>query len=447
MNENFDLLIRGGSCVLSGSIVKTNIGVRGGKIIELGTLASARAAKIYNANGLHILPGVIDTHVHFREPGFEYKENMKTGSASAVLGGVTSVFEMPNNNPPTTSRATLKEKLDRADTSMHCDYAFYIGATSDNIDELAELECLAGVAGVKLFMGSSTGNLLLARDDEILAALRSGRRRISIHAEDETRLRERFSLAMPGDPGTHPIWRDKETARLATERLLRLARIAQRRVHLLHVTTLQELPLLAAARDIATVETTVQHLTLVAPNCYEELGARAQMNPPLRKPCHQKALWRAIDEGGIDVVGSDHAPHTLAEKSGIYPQTPSGLPGVQTLLTIMLDHVNAGRLSLERLVQLTSEGPARVFGISNKGLIAEGYDADFTIVDLKAKRKITDTWIKSRCGWTPYAGVQTTGWPIATILRGKIVMRDGDVAATTTGMPISFTEAQCAKES
>ncbi len=440
MSEHFDLLIRGGTCVSPDGQVEANIGVRSGKIVEIGASSSASAVESFDATGLHILPGIIDTHVHFREPGFEHKENMESGSRSAVLGGVTSVFEMPNNNPPATTRAALEDKLGRAQTSMHCDYAFYIGATSDNLEELAELECLAGVAGVKLFMGSSTGNLLLAEDGEILDALRAGRRRISIHAEDEMRLRERFNLAMPGDPSTHAIWRDKETARLATERVLRLAREAKRPVHILHVTTLQELPLLARARDIATVEATVQHLTLSAPDCYEKLGTRAQMNPPLRKPCHRDALWMAVNNGFIDVVGSDHAPHTMTEKSGIYPQTPSGLPGVQTLLTVMLDHVNAGRLSLTRLVKLTSEGPARVFGIANKGALAEGYDADFAIVDLKAKRKITNDWIASLCGWTPYAGAETTGWPIATILRGAVAMRDGDVAAAGSGQPIRFAE-------
>ncbi len=440
MSAHFDLLIRGGVCVSSEGRKEADIGIRAGKIAEIGVPSSASASQTFDAKGLHVLPGIIDTHVHFREPGFEHKENMETGSRSALLGGVTSVFEMPNNVPATTTRAALADKLARAKTGMYCDYAFYIGAAHENIHELGELERLPGVAGIKLFMGSSTGNLLLAEDDEVLAALRSGSRRISVHAEDESRLRERFKLAMPGDPSTHAIWRDKETARLATERLLRLAREAQRRVHVLHVTTLQELPLLAEARDIATVEATVQHLTLSAPQCYEELGARAQMNPPLRKPCHREALWQAVADGLIDVIGSDHAPHTLAEKSGIYPQTPSGLPGVQTFLTIMLEHVNAGRLSLERLVQLTSEGPARVFGITNKGMLAKGYDADFAIVDLKAKRKITDDWIASRCGWTPYAGTETRGWPVATMLRGALVMRDGEVIAVGPGRPLSFAD-------
>jgi dihydroorotase len=245
---------------------------------------------------------------------------------------------------------------------------------------------------------------------------------------------------MPGDPRTHPVWRDAETARRSTERVLKLACAAGRRLHILHASTADELPLLADARDIATVETAVPHLTLVAPECYERLGTSAQMNPPIRDEKHRAALWQAIAEGLIDVVGSDHAPHTRAEKDGLYPQTPSGLPGVQTLVTIMLDHVNAGRLTLERFVDLTSAGPARVFGIVGKGRIARGYDADFTIVDLNAKRRIENRWIASRCGWTPYHGIETTGWPVATILRGSIIMRDGALGGTAMGRPLRFLE-------
>jgi dihydroorotase len=438
MSTTFDLILRGGTCVSPQGVAQADIGIRHGQIAEIGALQGADAAEIFDAKGLHILPGVIDTHVHFREPGLEQKETMEAGSRSAVLGGVTSVFEMPNNIPPTTDAAALADKLARAETSMHCDYAFYIGATAGNTPDLAELEKMPGVAGVKLFMGSSTGNLLLAEDDEILAALKSGRRRISIHAEDEARLKERFPLALPGDPSTHPVWRDKEVARRATERLMRLTRDAGRHVHVLHVTTLQELPLLAEMRDLVTVEATVQHLTLIAPECYEALGTRAQMNPPLRKPCHREALWKAINDGLIDVVGSDHAPHTLAEKGGLYPQTPSGMPGVQTLVTLMLDHVKEGRLSLERMVDLTSAGPARIFGIACKGRIGLGYDADFTIVDLKARRKITDSSIASRCGWTPYAGRETTGWPVATIVRGAFAMRENIVAPAGAGRPLRF---------
>ncbi len=387
-----------------------------------------------------MLPGVIDTHVHFREPGHFEKEDMETGSTAALLGGVTSVFEMPNTNPPTTTRALIEDKLARAANRMRCDHAFYVGASSENIGALSELERLPGVAGVKAFLGSSTGSLLLDKEEAITNALRSGRRRMAVHSEDEARLKERAKLAMPGDPRTHPVWRDAETARRSTERVLKLARAAGRRLHILHASTADELPLLAGARDIATVETAVPHLTLVAPDCYERLGAYAQMNPPIRDERHRAALWQAIAEGLIDVVGSDHAPHTRADKDGLYPQTPSGLPGVQTLVTIMLDHVNAGRLTLERFVELTSAGPARVFGIAGKGRIARGYDADFTIVDLKAKRRIENRAIASRCGWTPYDGMETAGWPVATILRGSIVVRDGGLVGTPQGRPLRFLE-------
>ena len=393
---------------------------------------------MYEAKGLHVLPGVIDTQVHFREPGNEHKEDLESGSRAAVLGGVTAVFEMPNTSPPTTSRLAMEDKLSRARNRMHCDYAFYVGATPQNVGALSELESMPGVCGVKAFLGSSTGTLLLSEEEAIFAALKGGRRRMAVHSEDEARLKERKSFAKTGDPRTHPVWRDAETARLSTERVLRLARAAGRKLHVLHVTTADELPLLADARDFATVETTPQHLTLAAPECYERLGTYAQMNPPIREAHHREALWKAVSEGLVDVIGSDHAPHTREEKNKTYPNTPSGMPGVQTLAPILLDHVNAGRLSLERFVDLTSAGAARIFGIAGKGRIAKGFDADFTIVDLKKKRKIENSWIASKCGWTPFDGMETTGWPVATIIRGKAVMRDHALTQASQGQPLRF---------
>jgi len=323
---------------------------------------------------------------------------------------------------------------------MHCDYAFYAGATPANVGALGELERIPGVCGVKAFLGSSTGTLLLSKPDDILAALKSGTRRMAVHSEDEDRLEMRKELRVTGDPRSHPLWRDVETARASTERVLRLAREAGRRLHVLHVTTAEELPLLAAARDFATVETTPQHLTLAAPECYERLGTYAQMNPPIRESRHRDALWAAVRGGLVDVIGSDHAPHTRAEKDKTYPDTPSGMPGVQTLATILLDHVNAGRMSLERFVDLTSAGAARIFGIASKGRIALGYDADFTVVDMGKKRRIENSWIASRCGWTPFDGMETTGWPVMTIIRGRTVMRDHAVVAESQGAPIRFVE-------
>ncbi|HEY2445451.1 MAG TPA: dihydroorotase [Rhizomicrobium sp.] len=442
----FDLLITGGTVVTPNGIGPADVATRDGRIAAIGSLSDAAAAEHFDAKGLHVLPGVIDTQVHFREPGNEHKEDLESGSRGAVLGGITAVFEMPNTHPPTTTRIALEDKLSRAKGRMHCDFAFFVGATPHNIGALAALETAPGVAGVKAFLGSSTGTLLLDGEEAILSALKGGRRRMAVHSEDEARLRERKALAESGKPVTHPVWRDVETARCSTERVLALARRAGRRLHVLHVTTAEELPLLAAARDIATVETTPQHLTLAAPECYERLGTYAQMNPPIREAVHREALWRAVQEGLIDVIGSDHAPHTRAEKEKIYPDTPSGMPGVQTLVTILLDHVNAGRLSLHRFVDLTSEGAARIYGIAGKGRIASGYDADFTIVDLKAKRRIENRWIASKCGWTPFDGVETTGWPVATIVRGRIVMCDGALASPASGIPVRFLETLVPKE-
>jgi dihydroorotase len=292
-----------------------------------------------------------------------------------------------------------------------------------------------------MFMGSSTGNLLVADEEDIRRVLENGRRRMAVHSEDEIRLRERRALVKEGaDPEMHPVWRDVETAVAATQRLMRLARGARRRVHVLHVTTAEEIPILATNKDIATVEVTPQHLTLAAPACYQRLGTFAQMNPPIRDERHRAALWRAVAQGVVDCIGSDHAPHTREEKAKPYPQSPSGMPGVQTLLPLLLDHVNAGRMTLERLVDLTSAGPARVYGIAGKGRIAVGYDADLSLVDLKSRRTIRESWIASRCGWTPFDGMTVTGWPVATIVRGHIVMRDDQLVGTPSGDIVRFAE-------
>jgi dihydroorotase len=440
MADTFDLIIRGGVVATPNGISQGDVGVRAGKIAVIGSLSGAIAAETFEAKGLHVLPGVIDSQCHFREPGNEHKEDLESGSRAAVLGGVTGVFEMPNTSPPTTTRAAIEDKLKRAAGRMHCDYAFYVGATPANIGALAELERMPGVAGVKAFLGSSTGTLLLDHENDIAAMLRAGRRRVAVHSEDEDRLKSRKHLAIKGDPRSHPVWRDAEAARLSTERVIRLARAAGRRLHVLHVTTADEIPLLAGAREFCTAETTPQHLTLSAPECYERLGTYAQMNPPIRDTHHRDALWQGVSQGVIDVIGSDHAPHTRAEKDRTYPDTPSGMPGVQTLVTILLDHVNAGRLSLERFIDLTSAGAARIFGIAGKGRIARGYDADFTLVDLKATMKIENSWIASKCGWTPFDGMRTTGWALATIIRGKIVMRDRALVERGQGRPVQFVE-------
>jgi dihydroorotase len=438
--ETFDLVFKSGAIVNQAGEGLADIGVRDGRIAEIGAIGEGMAGETIDASGLHILPGVIDTQVHFREPGLEHKEDLETGSRSAVLGGVTAVFEMPNTRPPTTSSEALAAKVSAATGRMYCDFAFFVGATRDNVDELGKLELEPGSAGIKVFMGSSTGDLLVDDEETLARILGKIRRRAAFHAEDEARLRERASLQRAGDPSSHSEWRDPKAALIATERLLSLASAAGKRVHVLHVSTAAEMELLALYKGVASVEVTPQHLTLAAPEVYEALGTRAQMNPPLRDHYHQQRLWWGVTQGVVDVLGSDHAPHTLEEKSASYPLTPSGMPGVQTLVPVMLDHVNAGRLTLARFVDLTSAGPQRIFGIAGKGRIAVGYDADLTIVDLKAERVIENSWIGSKCGWTPFAGRRVRGWPVGTLVRGRLAMWEGELGPAR-GQPVRFGEA------
>lgn len=439
MAETFDLVVRGGTVMTPSGPTAADVGVRDGKVAALGDLGSATAASVLDAKGLHVLPGVIDTQVHFREPGLEHKEDIAYGSKAAVKGGVTAFFEMPNTSPLTLQKADLEDKLSRSAGRAWCDHAYFVGGSEDNVADLAELERLHGCAGVKVFMGSSTGSLLADKDELLARILANGRRRVAVHAEDEERLKERQHIAKEAaHPRAHPIWRDEEAALRATKRIVKLGTDAGRPVHVLHVTSAEELEFLGRHKDVATVETTLNHLTMAAPECYERLGSKAQMNPPVREERHRAALWRAIADGTIDVIGSDHAPHTLEEKQRPYPSSPSGMPGVQTLLPLLLDHMAKGRLTLQRLVDLTSDGPHRIYGIAGKGRIAMGWDADFAIVDLKAEREITDAWIASKCGWTPFAGMKVTGWPIATVVRGHLAMKDDEVLGTPVGEPVRF---------
>lgn len=441
MANGFDLLLKGGTAVIPGGQVLADVGVRNGKIAAIGSLAES-AERIIDCKNLTVLPGLIDSQVHFREPGPEHKENLETGSKAAALGGITAFFEMPNTNPLTIDEAAFSDKMTRANGRCWTDYAFYLGGSAANFDRIAELENMPGCCGVKIFMGASTGELLSADDDTIRKILSNGKRVVAVHAEDNDRLNGRKHLVADGAPvSMHPEWRDVEVCRLATERILRIARETGRRVHVLHITTGQEMALLAENKDIASVEATPQHLTLAAPECYDEIGTRAQMNPPIRDAAQRAALWKALAAGIVDVIGSDHAPHTLDEKAQPYPNSPSGMPGVQTLVPIMLDHVAQGRLTLERLVDLCAYGPARIFRIQGKGRLAVGYDADFTLVDLNRTETITDDWSASRSGWTPYDGMKVTGWPVGTIIRGNTVMLDGELHNTPIGKPVLFHES------
>jgi len=432
--------------VLSGGMVHTpnggavaDVAVRDGKIVGVGSYPDA--ARRIDCAGLDVLPGVIDSQVHFREPGLEHKEDLESGSRAAVMGGVTAVFEMPNTNPNTDTVMRVHDKLERGHHRMYCDHAFYVGATAENAEELAELERIPGTAGVKIFMGASTGNLLVAEDEQLARVLAHGRRRVAIHAEDEARMNERKGERVEGDPSSHPVWRDDESAMLATRRILRLARQARRPIHILHVTTPAELELIAQHRDIATCEVTPQHLTLAAEDAYPRLGSYAQMNPPIRSAAHRDGLWHWLRQGVPDVIGSDHAPHTKEEKAKRYPASPSGMPGVQTLLPLMLDHVAKGNMTLERLIDMTSAGVQRVFGLVGKGRIATGYDADFTVIDRKGKFTVTEDWVESRCGWSPFTGMELDGRVVGTIVRGHAAMWEGQLANQALGEPLRFAGA------
>lgn len=440
MAETYDLLIKGATIVNHDGEGVRDLAIKNGRIAALGQLGAVKAAETLDAKGLHILPGVIDTQVHFREPGLTHKEDLETGSRSAVAGGVTAVFEMPNTNPLTTTAELLAQKVAAAKKRMFCDFAFFVGGTRENIDDLPHLEKLEGSAGVKVFMGSSTGDLLVDDKPSLERIIAKISRRASFHAEDEDRLKSRMHLRRAGDPSSHPVWRDEEAALLATKRLICLAERYGKRVNVLHISTAEEMDFLKDHKEFATVEVTPHHLTLEGPECYERLGTYVQMNPPVRDARHREAIWAAVASGVVDVLGSDHAPHTREEKDHEYPGSHSGMTGVQTLVPIMLDHVNAGRLSLQRFVDLTSHGPQRLFGIRGKGRIAVGYDADLTIVDLKRRHMITNAWIESRVGWTPYDGVTVTGWPAGTFVRGRKVMWEGEILAPADGAPVRFLE-------
>ena len=437
MSDNFSLIIKNGSCYIDGKLTKTDIGLSGGKIKKIGKI-ELNSSKVYDATDKVVLPGIIDTQVHFREPGSTDAEDLESGSRAAVLGGVTSLFEMPNTNPPTANLIEFDKKLKAAKNRMHSNYAFYFGATPDNTDQLADLKNVEGCCGVKLFAGSSTGNLLVDKEADIEKVISSSNRIVSIHSEDEDIIKLRKKFIKKGDVHSHPEWRNVECAMSSTRRVVRIAERYNKKIHVLHVTTKDEVDFLAMHKKNVTFETTPQHLTLYAPDCYDKLGTYAQMNPPLRTKEHYDRLWVAIKNNIVDVLGSDHAPHLKENKNKVYPDTPSGMPGVQTIFPVMLDHVNNEKLSLKQLINLMCENPCRIFGIKNKGYIKEGFDADLTIADMNKEVVIKDEMIASKCGWTPFNNYKVKGFPVGTIVNGNLVMSDGKVILESKGQPLKF---------
>ena len=437
MSDNNSLSIKNGSCYINGKLENSDITISEGKIRSIGK-ADLNNHKVYDAKNKVVLPGIIDTQVHFREPGSTDAEDLESGSRAAVLGGVTSLFEMPNTNPPTANLVEFEKKLQAAKNRMHSNYAFYFGATPTNTDQLAKLKNVEGCCGVKLFAGSSTGNLLVDKEADIEKVISSSDRVVSIHSEDEEIINLRKKFIKKGDVHSHPEWRNVECAISSTRRMVKIAERFNKKIHILHVTTKEEVDFLSMHKKNVTFETTPQHLTMYAPDCYEKLGTYAQMNPPLRGKEHYDRLWTAIKNNIVDVLGSDHAPHLKINKDKEYPNTPSGMPGVQTIFPVMIDHVNNGKLTLNQLINLMCENPCRIFGIKNKGFIKEGYDADLTIVDMNKQVTIKNEMIASKCGWTPFHNHKVKGFPVGTIINGILVMADGKVLEESKGKPLSF---------
>ena len=437
MSDNFSLIIKNGSCYIEGKLIQTDIGLSGKKIKKIGKI-ELNSSKVYDATDKIVLPGIIDTQVHFREPGSTDSEDLESGSRAAVLGGVTSLFEMPNTNPPTSNLVEFEKKLQAAKNRMHSNYAFYFGATPENAEQLSQLKDVEGCCGVKLFAGSSTGKLLVDKEADIEKVISSSDRIVSIHSEDEEILKLRKKFIKKGDVHSHPEWRNIECAISSTRRVVKIAERYNKKIHVLHVTTKEEVDFLAMHKKNVTFETTPQHLTLYAPDCYDKLGTYAQMNPPLRTKEHYDRLWVAIKNNIVDVLGSDHAPHLKENKDKEYPSSPSGMPGVQTIFPVMLDHVNSGKLTLEQLIKLMCENPCKIFGIKNKGYIKEGYDADLTIADMNKEVIIKNEMIASKCGWTPFNNYKVKGFPVGTIVNGHLVMSDGKVILESKGTPLKF---------
>ena len=432
-----DLIIKNGSCYLDDNLKNQDIAIKDGKIVQIGKINS-NANDVVDASHLTVLPGCIDTQVHFREPGSTDAEDLHTGSRAAIAGGITSVFEMPNTNPPTSNKIEFKKKLDLAKNRMYCNYAFYFGATPDNSSELAELKDLEGCCGIKLFAGSSTGNLLVQHESDIEKVFQSSSKVVSVHSEDEEILNIRKKLIKKNDVHTHYLWRNEESAISSTRRIVRIAERYKKKAHILHVTTKQEIDFLSQHKGNITFEITPQHLTIFAPDCYNKLGTYAQMNPPIRDKSHYDRLWYAIRNNFPDTIGSDHAPHLKINKEKSYPNSPSGMPGVQTLMPVMLNHVNDGKLSLKQLMNFVCKNPVKIFKIKNKGFIKEGFDADFTIVDMNKKILIKNKNIESKCGWSPFDSFEFKGTPVLTIVGGQIKMRDGQILGEPDGKPLFF---------
>ena len=434
------LVIRGAQVLLpSGEIEPLEVVVREGKITALGTdLEVPGQAKTINGSGLTLLPGVIDPQVHFRDHGLAHQEDLFTASRACAKGGVTSFLKMPDSLPLTTTQTVLTDKLAIAASKSVVNYGFFIGATAENLDDLhtANPTC-----GIKISMGSAHGPLLVETADTIEPIFAVGDRLIAVHAEDQARILARRELfAGENDPATHTKVQDNETALLATKLALSFSKKYQRRLHILHMSTGEEAELLRRDKPSwVTAEVTPQHLLLDI-SAYEKLGTLAQMNPPLKYERDRDLLWQALLEGVIDFIATGHAPHTLEEKGKGYPQAPSGMPGVETSLPLMLTQSQQNRCTVAQVANWMSTAVARAYRIPNKGLIEPGYDADLVLVDLSTYRPVLREELQTKCGWSPFEGWNLTGWPVVTIIGGQIVYDHGKIDTTVRGKALTFDQ-------
>lgn len=433
------LLIRNARiALLDGRLFDGDLLCDRGRIARIDARIDARADETIDAEGKLLLPGVIDPQVHFREPGGEYKEDLGSGSRAAVKGGVTSFLEMPNTHPPTTDQAALDDKLARAAKKCVANYGFFIGATPDNLDAI---NSVAPVCGIKVFMGTSTGGLLVEREDDLERIFANGSRLIAVHAEDSARLRARTALfAGRREPSVHSEIRDNETALAATRLALSLSKRYRRRLHVLHLSTREEVALLRADKPAwVSAEAIPNHLFLNVGD-YATQGTRVQMNPPIRTHADNDALWDGLRDGIIDIIATDHAPHALEEKARPYPQSPAGMPGVETSLPLMLTAMTEGRCTLAQILNWMCSGPARLYRLKNKGRIDEGFDADLTLVDLAQAREARDEDMFTRVRWTPFHGRHLVGWPQVTVVGGRVVYENGVIRPGVLGQPLRYED-------
>jgi len=439
MSTSQSLLIRHAEIILSsGESMIGDVLTQGRQIVQLGQeITNASPTHEIDAQGLTLLPGVIDPQVHFREPGLEHKEDLFTASCACAKGGVTSFLEMPNTRPLTISQSALDDKLQRAASKCLVNYGFFIGATGDNLPDLLSA---SPTPGIKVFMGSMHGQLLVNQEDVLEAIFARGNRLIAVHAEDQARINQRKQeFAGIEDLAIHSQIQDNQAALLATQLALKLSKKYQRRLHILHMSTAEEAELLRHDKPSwVTAEVTPQHL-LLNTSAYTTSGSLAQMNPPLRSPHDNEVLWQALRDGIIDFIATDHAPHTLAEKAQTYPNTPSGMPGVETSLPLMLTAAMAGKCTVAQVVQWMSKAVAVAYGIPNKGEISPGYDADLVLVDLKNYREVKREEVLSKCGWSPFEGWNLTGWPVTTIVGGEVVYDHGRVNTQIRGQALTFS--------